>query len=59
MKKLVLLSIINTVAMSFLIASRLTLENEVTDWILIAGIILIIATWVHFFWEKNKSDKLK
>lgn len=59
MKNLLMFSIINTVAMLFLIASRLPSESEGIDWILIGGIILIIATWIHFFWERNNLNKLK
>lgn len=59
MKKLLMFSIINTLGMLFLISSRLPLKSKVIDWILIIGIIIIIATWIHFFWERNKIDKLK
>ncbi|WP_435412498.1 hypothetical protein [Psychroserpens mesophilus] len=59
MKKLLMFSIINTVGMLLLVASRIPSESEGIDWILIGGIILIIATWIHFFWERNKLNKLK
>ncbi len=45
--------------MLFLIASRFPLKEDGIDWILVSGILLIIATWIHFFWERNKLNKLK
>jgi len=59
MKKLLMFSLINTLAMLFLIMSRFPLKDQGIDWILITGIILIIATWIHFFWERNNLNKLK
>ena len=59
MKNLLRFSLINTLAMLLLMTSRLPFEEEGIDWLFVAAIVLIIATWIHFFIEKNKLDKLK
>lgn len=59
MKNLLRFSLINTLAMLLLIMSRFPLEDDGIDWLLVGAIILIVATWIHFFIERNKSNKLK
>lgn len=58
MKNLLRFSLINTLAMLLLIISRFPLEEGI-DWLLVGAIILIIATWIHFFIERDKLNKLK
>ena len=59
MKKLLIFTLLNTLSMLLLMVSRLPLEDDGFDWLFIGAILLIVVTWAHFFWERNRLNKLK
>lgn len=44
--------------MSLIITSRLISENGF-DWLAIIGLIILVATIIHFFIERKKLNQLK
>ena len=58
MKKLVWFTVLNILSLGLMIFSQLA-PNKGFNWIIAVGILLILATVIHFFVEYKKLNKLK